>query len=69
MSELVRALKLNNGDIFHVWTVNINIEYENGMFYEVEEDGIDQLGNAIWKRTGTVLTASEINGFYKNPIN
>jgi hypothetical protein len=68
MDNLVRAMKLENGDVFHVWTVKRNFEYESSKFYEVEDNGINELGSTIWKRTGVVLNSSEVNDLYKKVI-
>jgi hypothetical protein len=66
MDNLARVLKLKNGDIFHVWTVKRNFEYDDGKFYEVEDNGIDQFGQTIWVHNGVVLTNSEINDLYES---
>jgi hypothetical protein len=66
MSNLARVLRLKDGDVFHVWTVKRNFEYESNKFYEVEDNGINELGSTIWKRTGVVLNSSEVNDLYKN---
>jgi hypothetical protein len=66
MENIARVLKLADGDVFHVWTVKRNFEYEDSKFYEVVDNGINELGSTIWKRTGVVLNSSEVNDLYKN---
>jgi hypothetical protein len=68
MSNLARVLRLKDGDVFHVWTVKRNFEYEDSKFYEVIDNGIDQFNQTNWERTGVVLTASEVNDLYKEII-
>ncbi len=49
-----RAYRLNNGDVI---TINdINLEYEDGMLYEVTSKGYDGLySNPKWERTDKVF--------------
>jgi hypothetical protein len=68
MDNLKRVMEIKNGDIFHVWTVNKNVEYEDDLFYEVIVNGIDDLGNTIWKRNGNILTMNEVNRLYRKPL-
>jgi hypothetical protein len=57
-----RAYALQDNDIFSV--KDISIEYEDGSFYEVEEElriGINGLPYRKWKRTGKVFASEELN--------
>ena len=65
LRNLVRVLKLNNLDIFHVWTVDRNFQYEDCLFYEVIEIGLDQFRQPKWERNGVVFTINEVNELYK----
>jgi hypothetical protein len=61
--ETARVHLLSNGDVFEVGTIKMNFhfEYEDGFFYEVIEDGLDEFGQTKWKRIGAALTGNQVN--------
>jgi hypothetical protein len=67
LTELIKPLgfyrlhELKNGDVFTY--KDVSLEYENNLFYEVKDGGLDGFLQKVWIRTGKVLTIDEINNF------
>jgi hypothetical protein len=66
-SNTGRVVLLSNGDVFEIGAAQktFHFEYENWLFYEVVEDGLDEFGQTKWKRIGKALTGVDINELYK----
>jgi hypothetical protein len=66
-SNTGRVVLLSNGDVFEIGVSQktFHFEYEDGLFYEVIEDGLDEFGQTKWKRTGEALTGNQVNELHK----
>lgn len=65
--SLNRAVRLDNGTIFSVISSmeEYVFEFEDGIIFEVIEDGYDEFGQVEWKRTGKNYTPNQINALVK----
>lgn len=63
---MTRVYKLNNGDVFNV--CGVLIEYDEGVFYEVED--LKPYSYFVfdkkYERTGKIYTIEEINEIVRN---